>query len=688
MHHQVGVRGGKQSHSTRVSKLERGVGKLRKENIFDSNDMRSMRFDHRAEARVDRAQAFVQWKALVLLQYARRDSNQARPLLIDHAETSTDGSGVDAENAKTQRGRHRRKLVAFRERGQEADPLVTEMKTGVPSWPMSGPKVPRISGKTLRALAKASRSGPVKALLARIARNELGVGELQAIEAEMRSTLPLHAKPLRARASHDRASQNLALPTHAGERATSSALVSAFLAGKATPSEVATRAIAASHRFAKLTPSINPMLALDETNALVAAKAADDRYRQGKPLGPLDGVPVTVKEQFDLRGFPTMSGTNYLSKTPKSDDATAVARLRAAGAVILGHTMMTEFGMSPIGYNPHRVMPRNPHHHSCTAGGSSTGAAVSVATGMVPLALGADGGGSIRTPSSLCGIFGIKPTFGRVSRRGDSFLGTMNHDGPLGLSSADLAQFLDIASGEDPQDDLTLGQSPPRAMESLGRGVTGLRIGIDEVEMGAADDVVAKACRAALAALEKEGAILVPVRSELVRHAASIGYQTIAIEGFAELLEVRKHHFDSFGPDLQIVAATSAGLDSDSYVDAQRLRATLRREMAEILRNVDVLALPTLVRTAPRVSDDDMVSGFIDPAVLAGLCRFAFLANVTGLPAGTAPVGTDSDGLPIGLQIVGDAWDEACVLQVLSHLERASIATAPTPRTMVSLLSV
>lgn len=527
----------------------------------------------------------------------------------------------------------------------------------------------------------------MKALLARIARKELGVAELHAIEPEMRSTLPLHAKALRARSSHDRASQNLSWPKHRGPRASASELVHAFSKGAVTPSEIATRAIAASHRFGKLSPSINPMLALDEDGALRAAKAADDRYRHGKALGPLDGVPITVKEQFDLRGFPTMSGTSYLSKTPKADDATAVSRLRQAGAVILGHTMMTEFGMSPIGYNPHRTMPRNPHHHGCTAGGSSTGAAVSVATGMVPLALGADGGGSIRTPSSLCGIFGIKPTFGRVSRHGDSFLGTMNHDGPLALSTVELAQFLEIASGEDLHDDLTLGQSPPRALDALGRGVAGLRIGIDEIEMQAADDVVANACRAALTALEKEGAVLVPVRSELIRHAASIGYQTIAIEGFAELLEVRSHFFDSFGPDLQIVAATTAGLDSDSYVDAQRLRASLRKEMAQILEHVDVLALPTLVHTAPRVTDDDMVSGFLDPAVLAGLCRFAFLANVTGLPAGTAPVGTDSEGLPIGLQIIGDAWDEACVLQVLAHLERAEIAKAPTPRTMVSLLS-
>lgn len=549
------------------------------------------------------------------------------------------------------------------------------------------PKVPRISGASLRALAKASRTSPVRALLARVARKELGVETLAQLEPEMRSVMPLSFRPLRARESHDRPSLDLPLPRPNANRATATDLAEAFAQRRVTPSEVATRAIAASQRFAKETPSMNPMLALDQERALAAAEASDRRWAEGSSLGPLDGVPVTIKEQIDVRGLPTRAGTNYLSDTPSANDATTVTRLREAGAVILGHTMMTEFGMSPIGYNMHRVMPRNPHHHGCTAGGSSTGAAVSVATGMVPLAVGADGGGSIRTPSSLCGIFGIKPTFGRVSRTGDVFSGSMNHDGPLALSSVELATFLDVVSGEDKKDELTLGQTPPNARAALGRGVRGLRIGIDETEWMDAEDAVSRACRAALSALEKEGAILVPVRSELIRHAPSIGYQTIAIEGFAELLEARTRHFDLFGPDLQIVCATSAGLDSDSYVDAQRLRASLRKEVARILLSVDVLALPTLVSTAPRVSDSDMESGFLDPTVLAGLCRYAFLANTTGLPAASAPVGVDADGLPIGLQIVGDAWDEACVLQVLAHLERTGAASLPSPRTFVSLLS-
>ncbi|MBK8171594.1 MAG: amidase [Sandaracinaceae bacterium] len=547
--------------------------------------------------------------------------------------------------------------------------------------------VPRITGASLRALAKASKTAPVRAILARVARKELGVETLAHLEPEMRSTMPLNYKPLRARDSHDRPSEELPLPRNRANRATSTDLTEAYAARRITPSEVTTRAIAAAHRFGKESPSMNPMLTIDQERALAAAQASDRRWAEGKGLGPLDGVPVTIKEQIDLRGVPTRAGTSYLSDTPKNDDATLVSRLRANGAVILGHTVMTEFGMSPIGYNMHRTMPRNPHHPGCTAGGSSTGAAVSVATGMVPLAVGADGGGSIRTPSSLCGIFGIKPTFGRISRAGDVFAGSMNHDGPLGLSSIELATFLDLVGGEDVKDELTLAQTPCNARAALGRGVRGLRIGIDEVEWADAEEPVARACRTALDALVKEGAVLVPIRSELIRHAPSIGYQTIAIEGFAELLAARTHHFDLFGPDLQIICGTSAGLDSDSYVDAQRLRASLRKEVANVLRNVDVLALPTLVRTAPRVSDSDMQHGFLDPAVLAGLCRYAFLANVTGLPAATAPIGTDSDGLPIGLQIIGDAWDEACVLQVLAHLERIGAASAPSPRTYISLLS-
>jgi len=215
--------------------------------------------------------------------------------------------------------------------------------------------------------------------------------------------------------------------------------------------------------------------------------------------------------------------------------------------------------------------------------------------------------------------------------------------------------------------------------------VKGLRIGVLEDEISAADVQIARACREALSALEKEGATLVPVTLRLARHAAAIGYLSIGLEAYAALLPQRLHDFASIGTDLQLLCRIMSTFRADDYLDAQRLRAGLRRDVAALLGDVDVLALPTTARTAPIVSDADVLGGMADTPELAAACRFAFLGNLTGLPAGTAPVGKDARGMPIGLQIMGDAWDEAGVLRVLAHLERTGVASVPRPAIQVDL---
>jgi Asp-tRNA(Asn)/Glu-tRNA(Gln) amidotransferase A subunit family amidase len=547
------------------------------------------------------------------------------------------------------------------------------------------PRTPRISGPALRALALATRAAPTRALLAAITTRELGVDKLTALEPELRSPFPLHALPLRARASHERPTANLGVTPPAAHAPTSASLTALYRSGALSPRAVTARALDAARALGAHTPPMPAVLDFDDATALAAAEASAARWQRGAPLSPLDGVPITIKEQSDMAGLPTRLGTSYLAPSPATKDATVVARLRAAGAVLLGTSPMTEFGMTPVGYNPHRTMPRNPHDLRHTAGGSSTGAGVGVATGLVPVALGADGGGSIRTPAALNGVFGLKPTFGRISRGGDGFGGTVNHLGPLARSVHDLAVFLDAVSGEDPRDELTRGTAPSRTVDALGRGVRGLRIGIDDEEWRDADPEVARVCRDALAALEREGAVLVPIGAELVRHAAAIGYPTIGAEALAGLREARTFHADRIGDDLTVSLAVLSELDGDAYVDAQCLRATLRAEVARLLADVDVIALPTTAKTAPRATDDELRGGFVDPPVLDSLCRYAFLGNLTGLPAGTAPVGRDASGLPIGLQILGDAWDDACVLQVLAHLERIGAARVERPRVWVDI---
>ncbi|MCC6877631.1 MAG: amidase, partial [Sandaracinaceae bacterium] len=491
---------------------------------------------------------------------------------------------------------------------------------------------------------------------------------------------PLSPRPRRARADHGRPSAGLDVP-RAGALEPSSVWQDRFLNRKSSPSEVLERAIAEARRLASIAPAMGCLSVIDDEAALRDARASDARFEKGAPRSPLDGVIVPIKEELDLEGHAARMGTAYIPPSRAMKDATLVARLRAAGAIVIGQAMMTEWGMSPLGVNPHRPMPRNAHAPDRLAGGSSTGSAISVATGLAPLAIGSDGGGSIRIPACFNGVFGLKPTFGRVSRAGDGFGGTVDHVGPIAASTLDLATCLEIAAGEDPEDELTQRTPPVGDLRgALGRGVRGLRIGVLQGEIDAAAPEVASACREALAALAKEGAILADVELPLAAHASPIGYLTIGLETYASLLGARRDHFRALGPDLQLLLRIMSTFDAGEYLDAQSLRGTLRAQAAALLAGVDVLALPTTASEAPPIDAGELASGIADTPALAAACRFAFLGNLTGLPCGTAPIGSGAAGLPIGLQIVGDAFDEAAVLQVLAHLERIGAASTRAPR--------
>jgi len=307
----------------------------------------------------------------------------------------------------------------------------------------------------------------------------------------------------------------------------------------------------------------------------------------------------------------------------------------------------------------------------------------------VPFALGADGGGSIRIPSAHTGVFGIKPTWGRVSRAGDVFEGSVSHLGPIASSTADLARVLEEISGPDPLDSETLVGSkiaPGSLVAALGRGVRGLVIGIDDAEWGDASPAVQRAGQDALRALEKEGATLLKVRIERARYAAPIGYTTIGAEARGLIRAYWLKHAAEMGHDLQIAFAAIGEAKAADYVDAQRLRAGLRREVAAAFQRIDLLALPTTVDTATAATNEEMKSGFLDARSLAEVTRFSFLGNLTGLPAVSVPVGHDARLLPIGLQLMGDAWDEATVLAASAHLERIGAARVQRPAISVTIL--
>jgi len=313
---------------------------------------------------------------------------------------------------------------------------------------------------------------------------------------------------------------------------------------------------------------------------------------------------------------------------------------------------------------------------------------VAAALGLTPLAIGTDGGGSVRIPAAICGLFGIKPSFGRVSRAGSNLPGSVTHIGPLASSVLDLCHFLDVASGPDPRDPSTLRAPSLRGtFAACARGrVRGLTVGIDKDELRDAQPAVARAVEQSIRAIETCGVRIVEVRIPLAAHAFAIGSATISCETASAEAAVFARHGRAYGFDLQVVLALSSALSVRDYLDAQVLRERMRREVAQLFQQIDALALPTTHSTALPVGPQEERYGMVDATSVRAMCRHTFLANLTGLPAGTAPVGVDGDGLPIGLQLVGDAWDEGTPLALMAELERLGVARAVRPPYHVGLL--
>jgi Asp-tRNA(Asn)/Glu-tRNA(Gln) amidotransferase A subunit family amidase len=553
----------------------------------------------------------------------------------------------------------------------------------------TNPFAPRVSGALLRATAQAARTRAGAALVYHAYRKEVYVDRLAELPRDARGDLLLDNHAWQARPPRVTEDQGLPLPAPPWS-GTSQSYTEAYAQKRVTPQEVAAHALRAARTLAGHAPSVGPIHQYaDEATLQADAEKSSARYARGDVLGPFDGVPFSVKEQTGVAGFARQAGTTYLTRAAVTEDATAVGPLRQGGALVLGTTSMTEFGMTPIGVNPHRPLPKNPHDPSRIAGGSSTGAGVSVATGLTPFAIGADGGGSIRIPSAINGVFGIKATWGRVSRHGDIGGGSVAHVGPLASSTADLARVLETIGAPDPRDSETQPATaivPGSLVRALGRGVRGLRIAVDEREWGDASPSVQRAGREALRALEKEGAVLVSATIGLAEHALAIGCMTIGLETRGLLHLDWAEHASEFSADLQVTMAALGEARAADFVDAQRLRTGIRREVAKVLATADLIALPTTAGTAAAASDAEMRSGFMDPTLLKSLCRFNFLGNLTGLPALSAPVGLDGDGLPIGFQLMGDAWDEATVLAASAHLERIGAARVTQPRVFVPSL--
>jgi len=435
-------------------------------------------------------------------------------------------------------------------------------------------------------------------------------------------------------------------------------------------------------------PDLNCFTATTFERAEREAAAIDTLQAQGKPLPPLAGVPYAVKNLFDIEGMVTLAGAKVnASNTPAAADATIVARMQRAGAVLVGALNMEELAYGFVTENPHYGTTRNPHDHTRGAGGSSGGSAAAVGAGMVPISLGSDTSGSIRVPASLCGVFGLKPTYGRLPRTGTfPFVNSFDHVGPFGASVADLALSYDAMQGPDPQDPACA----QRAIEPVATALTlppGMRIGI----LGGwfhdwAGPAARHAVQLAAAALgatqwcELKGA-------QAARDAAYIvtGAEAGALHR-PRLLE----RYEEFGPASRARMVAGSLIPASWVVQAQRVRQSVYREAIELFQRFDLLLAAASPVVAPRVGEETLLINDRSIPTRAGLGVLTQPISCIGLPVCTVPLWPGSDerppekrppeqSLPLGVQLIGAPWREDLCLGAARALEQAGIAQFRLP---------
>jgi len=448
--------------------------------------------------------------------------------------------------------------------------------------------------------------------------------------------------------------------------------------------------LAAVARRASVTEShLHAFLTLDRDGAYAAAEAADAALKQGNDLGPLQGIPLAVKDNMCTRGIETTCGSQILAGYRPPYDATAVRRLREAGAVVVGKTNLDEYAMGSSTENSAFGPTRNPWDTDRVPGGSSGGSAAAVAVGSALGALGSDTGGSIRQPAALCGIVGLKPTYGLVSRYGlVAFASSLDQIGPLGRTVEDAALLLDGILGFDPNDATSYRGEVPAITRSLGAGVAGLRIGVvAELLDEGIDSQVTAATETMLDQLAAAGAEVVEVSLPSAEYGLSAYYLIAPAECSANLARfdgvryglrvdgatteemMARSRAAGFGPEVtrRILLGTyalSAGYYDAFYGQAQRVRTLIRQDFDAAYEQVDVLVSPTTPTTAFRIGEktDDPLTMY-----LSDVCTI--LSNLAGHPGISLPIGVDSKGLPIGLQVMAPALGEEMLFRVAAAVE-------------------
>ncbi|MCW5730318.1 MAG: AtzE family amidohydrolase [Alphaproteobacteria bacterium] len=452
---------------------------------------------------------------------------------------------------------------------------------------------------------------------------------------------------------------------------TVSDIATAVKAGRLRAAETVEIALA---RIAELDGRLNGFTDLMAERARATAARLDAAIKEGHEPGPLAGVPFAVKDLYDIAGRVTTAGSRInRDREPSGADQPLIQRLEAAGAVLVGALNMSEYAYDFIGENIHYGHARNPHDPSRGAGGSSSGSGVAVASGMVPLSLGSDTNGSIRVPSSFCGLFGLKPTFGRLPRnRSFPFVSSLDHLGPMARSARDLALAYDAIQGPDADDPVCAQRAPEPALPDLEHGVDGLRIAVagDYFAKGG-EPLAHEAVEAFAAALGTSRTITLPE----ARRARAAAYVMTAVEGANLHRERLRHRADEINPETRDRLLAGALLPAEWYVQASRFRRWYRARVRELFRDVDVILAPATPCVAPRLGEEIMVIDGVELPVKSTIGMFAQPISFLGLPVVATPYAKASP-MPIGVQVIAAPWREDHALRVARHLEHLGVAAS------------
>jgi len=448
-----------------------------------------------------------------------------------------------------------------------------------------------------------------------------------------------------------------------------------------TTSAAATQA--AMQRLSQADAAFHAIVSLERDAATQAAQAADDAVKAGTAVPPLHGVPVAHKDMFERTGKVASWGGNIQSQTPASQDATVIARLRHAGTHQIAALQLTEFAFGPTGHNYVKGHPRNPHAREHITGGSSSGSAIAVATGAVPIALGSDTAGSLRLPAAACGIQSLKPTWTRVSRAGCMPLsGGLDCVGPIARCAADLAASLQALAGHDPRDGLSSKQAVPDFIKAATvMGADGLRIAVADNLNGHADPWVQSKLTGAIDCLRADGCEIQRTRIEgwtRLDHLTQLLQLPEVASAHGAMLRTRAQ---DYGPQVRARIEFGHFIHAADHQTALRARGTmLRGFLQEAFGQADALILPVFADPLPTIAELDLADGAALMPKIARVIHFTRPINYLGLPTVTLPYQRNDGELPNGFQLVGRPFGEAALLRLAAAYERqVPVEIAPLP---------